>query len=99
MVWSTPKWLGEPNPDHLRPRSFFASSAYTHQMKNQIRRARTPYRRSSRAFRHYRFSVERRTIYFMLGLSVEALPDGGLKVSGLFGEEPVIWEEKETSTR
>ena len=54
--------------------------------------------RSSRAFHHYRFSVERSTIYFMVRLCVEALPDGGLKVSGLFGEEPVIWEE-ETSRR
>ena len=35
----------------------------------------------------------------MLGLCVEALPGGGLKVSGLFGEEPAVWEEEETSRR
>ena len=42
---------------------------------------------------------ERRTVYSMLGLCVEALPDGGLKVSGAFGEETPVWENVRTSTR
>ena len=42
---------------------------------------------------------ERRVVYKMLGLTVEALPDGALEVSGAFGEETAVWEEKETSTR
>lgn len=42
---------------------------------------------------------ERRTVYSMLRLTVEALPDGSLKVSGAFGEETPVWETAGTSTR
>jgi hypothetical protein len=41
---------------------------------------------------------ERRKVYVILNLTVEALADGGLKMSGAFGEEPV-WEDVRTSTR
>ena len=42
---------------------------------------------------------ERRTVYSMLELTVEVLPDGSLKVSGAFGEETPVWETAGTSTR
>jgi len=35
---------------------------------------------------------ERRKVYVILNLTVEPLADGGLQVSGAFGEEPV-WED------
>ncbi len=38
-------------------------------------------------------------VYKMLGLTVEASPDGSLKVSGAFGEETGVWAEEETSRR
>jgi hypothetical protein len=42
---------------------------------------------------------ERRKVYVILiNLTVEVLADGGLKMSGAFGEEPV-WEDVRTSTR
>jgi DNA repair exonuclease SbcCD ATPase subunit len=41
---------------------------------------------------------ERRKVYVILNLTVEALADGGLKMSGAIGEEPV-WEDVRTSTR
>jgi site-specific DNA recombinase len=41
---------------------------------------------------------ERRKVYVILNLTVEALADGGLKINGAFGEEPV-WETVGTSTR
>jgi hypothetical protein len=41
---------------------------------------------------------ERRKVYVILSLTVQALADGGLKISGAFGEEPV-WEDVGTSTR
>jgi site-specific DNA recombinase len=41
---------------------------------------------------------ERRKVYVILNLTVEALADGGLKMSGAFGEEPV-WEDVRTSIR
>lgn len=41
---------------------------------------------------------ERRKVYVILNLTVEALADGGLKMSAAFGEEPV-WEDVGTSTR
>jgi hypothetical protein len=41
---------------------------------------------------------ERRKVYVILDLTVEALADGGLKTSGAFGEESV-WEDVRTSTR
>jgi chromosome segregation ATPase len=44
-------------------------------------------------------SEERRTVYSMLGLRVEALPDKSLRVSGAFGEENPVWEKERTSTR
>jgi DNA repair exonuclease SbcCD ATPase subunit len=44
------------------------------------------------------FSEERRKVYVILNLTVEPLADGGLKISGAFGEEPV-WEDVRTSTR
>jgi hypothetical protein len=37
-------------------------------------------------------------VYVILNLTVEALADGSLKMSGTFGEEPV-WEDDRTSTR
>ncbi len=42
---------------------------------------------------------ERRTVYSIFGLRVEALRDGGLKISGSFGEETQVWEDVRTSTR
>jgi hypothetical protein len=41
---------------------------------------------------------ERRKVYVILNLTVKPWADGGLKISGAFGEEPV-WEDVETSTR
>jgi hypothetical protein len=41
---------------------------------------------------------ERRRVYVILNLTVEPLADGGLQISGAFGEEPV-WEDVGTSTR
>jgi len=41
---------------------------------------------------------ERRKVYVILNLTVEPLADGGLQISGAFGEEPV-WEDGRTSTR
>jgi len=41
---------------------------------------------------------ERRKVYVILNLTVEPLADGGLQISGAFGEEPV-WEDVRTSTR
>jgi hypothetical protein len=41
---------------------------------------------------------ERCKVYVILDLTVQALADGGLKISGAFGEEPV-WEDVGTSTR
>jgi hypothetical protein len=40
---------------------------------------------------------ERRTVYPMLELTVEVLPDRSLKVSGAFGEETPVWETVGTS--
>ena len=42
---------------------------------------------------------ERRKVYVILNLTVEALVDGSLKISGAFGEEPPVWETVGTSTR
>jgi DNA repair exonuclease SbcCD ATPase subunit len=42
---------------------------------------------------------ERRTVYSMLGICVEALPDKSLRVRGAFGEENLVWEKERTSTR
>jgi len=42
---------------------------------------------------------ERRKVYVILNLTVEALPDGCLKISGAFGEETPVWEDVGTSTR
>jgi hypothetical protein len=42
---------------------------------------------------------ERRRVYVILNLTVEALADGALKVSGAFGEETPVWETAGTSTR
>jgi hypothetical protein len=42
---------------------------------------------------------ERRTVYSMLGLCVEALPDKSLKVRGAFGEESLVCHHERTSTR
>jgi hypothetical protein len=39
---------------------------------------------------------ERRKVYVILNLTVEPVADGGLKISGAFGEEPV-WEDVGTS--
>lgn len=44
-------------------------------------------------------SEERRTVYSMLGLCVEALPDKSLRVRGVFGEESVVCQNDRTSTR
>jgi DNA repair exonuclease SbcCD ATPase subunit len=41
-------------------------------------------------------SEERRKVYVILNLTVEALADGGLKMSGAFGEEPVWAEDVRT---
>ena len=42
---------------------------------------------------------ERRTVYSMLGLCVEALPDKSLRVRGAFGEESLVCHHERTSTR
>jgi chromosome segregation ATPase len=42
---------------------------------------------------------ERRRVYVILKLTVEPLADGGLKMSGAFGEETPVWETVGTSTR
>jgi DNA repair exonuclease SbcCD ATPase subunit len=42
---------------------------------------------------------ERRAVYSMLGLCVEAMPDKSLRVRGAFGEENLVWEKERTSTR
>jgi len=42
---------------------------------------------------------ERRKVYVILNLTVEALADGALKMSGAFGEETPVWEIAGTSTR
>ena len=42
---------------------------------------------------------ERRTVYSMLGLCVEALPDKSLRVRGAFGEENSVCQSDRTSTR
>jgi hypothetical protein len=38
-------------------------------------------------------------VYVILKLTVEALADGGLKLSGTFGEEIPVWEDVRTSRR
>ena len=42
---------------------------------------------------------ERRTVYSMLGLRVDALPDKSLRVQGAFGEENLVCHPVRTSTR
>jgi hypothetical protein len=42
---------------------------------------------------------ERRTVYSMLGLRVEALPEKSLRVRGAFGEESLVCQNDRTSTR
>jgi len=42
---------------------------------------------------------ERRRIYSMLGLCVEALPDKSLRVRGAFGEESLVCHHERTSTK
>jgi hypothetical protein len=42
---------------------------------------------------------ERRTVYSMLGLRVNALPDKSLKIRGAFGEENLVCQNDRTSTR
>jgi hypothetical protein len=42
---------------------------------------------------------ERRTVYSMLGLRVEALPDKSLRIRGAFGEESLVCQRERTSTR
>ncbi len=42
---------------------------------------------------------ERRKVYGILDLTVEPLADGGLQISGAFGEETPVWEDVRTSTR
>ena len=42
---------------------------------------------------------ERRKVYVILNLTVGALADGTLKMSGAFGEETPVWEREGTSTR
>ena len=42
---------------------------------------------------------ERRRVYVILKLTVEALADGGLKMSGAVEEEIQVWETVGTSTR
>ena len=42
---------------------------------------------------------ERRTVYSMLGLRVDALPDKSLKIRGAFGEENLVCQNDRTSTR
>ncbi len=41
---------------------------------------------------------ERRKVYVILNPTVESMADGGLQISGAFGEEPV-WEDVGTSRR
>jgi hypothetical protein len=38
-------------------------------------------------------------VYVILKLTVEALADGDLKLSGTFGEEIPVWEDVRTSRR
>jgi hypothetical protein len=42
---------------------------------------------------------ERRKVYVILNLTVEAFADGSLKTSCAFGEETPVWEDGRTSTR
>ena len=42
---------------------------------------------------------ERRTVYSMLGLRVDALPDKSLRIRGAFGEESLVCHHDRTSTR
>ena len=42
---------------------------------------------------------ERRTVYSMLGLRVDALPDKSLRVQGAFGEENPVCHHDRMSTR
>jgi len=42
---------------------------------------------------------ERRAVYSMLGLRVDALPDKSLRVRGAFGEENLVCHRDRTSTR
>jgi hypothetical protein len=42
---------------------------------------------------------ERRTVYSMLGLRVDALPDKSLRVQDAFGEESLVCHHDKTSTR
>jgi hypothetical protein len=42
---------------------------------------------------------ERHTVYSMLGLCVEALPDKSLRIRGAFGEESLVCQNDRTSTR
>ena len=42
---------------------------------------------------------ERRKVYVILILTVEAFADGSLKTSCAFGEETPVWEDGRTSTR
>jgi len=42
---------------------------------------------------------ERRKVYVILNLTVEPLADGGLQISGAFGEEIPVWEDVRMSTR
>jgi hypothetical protein len=43
--------------------------------------------------------AERHRVYVILKLTVEALADGGLKISGAFGKESPVWEDVGTSRR
>ena len=45
------------------------------------------------------FPEERRRVYVILKLTVEAVSDGGLRTRGAFGEETPVWEDVRTSTR
>jgi hypothetical protein len=45
------------------------------------------------------FPEERRKVYGILNFTVEPLADGGLQVSGAFGEETPVWEDVRTSRR
>jgi len=42
---------------------------------------------------------ERRTVYSMLGLRVDALSDKSLRISGAFGKESLVCRHDRTSTR
>jgi hypothetical protein len=42
---------------------------------------------------------ERRKVYVILNLTVEAFADGSLKTSCAFREETPVWEDGRTSTR